>query len=306
MNLTRRLTLAAVTIATAALVAACVPDSPPSTTSTTTGPSTVATVTDATFEWTISREADNGSFAGPANYWSAGRSDSTQATYVATDGDATVLKKNAAGVYVPIGSEAAVSWENRNKDGSGNTVTAMNAFYLGQKIRYTNGTGTVDTATGEATIQWNGTFTVNFYGNYVPFWIVDPTLTVDAAGTGTLTATLGGYASSIGNPAERTELPDTANVVLAELPDVYASGSISTGFSSALPNYLGRAVTAPAGSEQAPQSPTNTAYWGSWPQSFTDFQQATGLGTYWYTSGLASTDAKKPQEPISVSYTLNP
>lgn len=304
---TRRMTLVVATIAAAALVAACSPDSPPETTTTTSpGGSTVKTVTDATFEWTISREADNGTFAGVANYWSAGRSDSTEATYVATDGNATVLKKNAAGTYVPIGSESAVSWANRNKDGAGVTVTANSANYLGQKVRYTNGTGTVDTATGVAAIQWTGTFTVNFYGHYVPFWIVNPKLTVDAAGKGTVTATLGGYASSIGDPDTRVELPDTANIVLAELPNVYSSGSITTGFASALPNYLGRAITAPAGSEQVVQTPANSAYWGAWPQSFTDFQQATGLGAYWYTSGLTTTDTKKPQEPISVTYTLNP
>ena len=65
------------------------------------GPSTVKTVSNATFEWTISREAD-GSFApGEVNYWSAGQSDSTVATYVPTNGHVTVLKKNASGTYVP-------------------------------------------------------------------------------------------------------------------------------------------------------------------------------------------------------------
>jgi len=307
---TRRVLAAAWLALTAALVGACVPPDagpPASTTSTTQPGSTVKTVTNATLEWTISREADNGAFApGEVNYWSAGQSDSTEATYVATNGNATVLKRNASGAYVPIGSEPAVSWANRNRDGAGNVVSATNAYYLGQKVRYTNGTGSVDTATGVATIQWTGTFTVNFYGRYVPFWIVNPKLTVDANGKGVLTASLGGYASSLENPDVRTPLPQADDVVLAELPDVYSSGSVATGFPSALPNYLGTVVTTPAEAPQAPQSPTNAAYWGSWPQSFVDFQQHTGLGTYWYTSGGSSADAKKPQEPISVSYTLNP
>jgi hypothetical protein len=293
----------------AALVAACVPDpgGPGSTTSTSTAPGVVRTVSNATFEWTVSKEANNGSFApGQVNYWSAGQSDSTAATYVASNGNATVLKKNAGGTYVPIGSESAVSWANRNRDGAGNVVTATNAVFLGQKVRFTNGTGTVNTSTGVSTIQWTGTFSINFYGQYVPFWIVNPKLTVDAAGTGTITATLGGFASDISNPDVRTELPATPNVVVAELPNVYASGSIATGFANAPTAYLGTAVTVPAGgAPQVAQTPANSAFWGAWPQSFVDFQQDTGLGSYWYTSG-GGADDEKPQDPVSVSYTLNP
>ena len=104
-----RQALAAMAVACIALIAAaCVPE--PSGPPPTTVPGTIKTVTNATFEWTISREADNGSFApGQVNYWSAGQSDSTAATYVPTNGNATVLKKNASGTYVPIGSEASVS-----------------------------------------------------------------------------------------------------------------------------------------------------------------------------------------------------
>jgi hypothetical protein len=290
-----------VVAATAMALAACTttPSAP-----TTTAPGT-RTVSNATFEWTISREADNGSFApGQVNYWSAGQSDSTQATYVATNGNATVLKKNASGTYVPIGSEAAVSWANRTKDGAGNTVTATNAFYLGQKVRYANGTGTVNTTTGAATIQWTGTFTINFYGQYVPFWIVNPKLTVAAGGSAKLTATLGGYASSMDDPDVRTPLAPTANVVVAEFANVWAGGSTATGFTAAT-KYLGNTITAPAEAPQVAKTSANQAYWGAWPQSFVNFQNATGLGSYWYTSG-GTADPKKPQEPVSVAYTLNP
>lgn len=297
MRTLRRPVLAAVALAAvAALGAACTPS-----------PSEARTVSDATLEWTISREADNGAFApGQVNYWSAGRSDSTEATYVATDGDVTVLKKNASGTYVPIGSEASVSWANRNRDGVGNVVTATNAFHLGQKVRLTNGTGTVDTATGVASIEWDGTFTVNFYGQYVPFWLTDLELIVDAAGTGTLTATLGGYASDMSNPDVRVPLPDTPNVVVARIPNVWGSGSAEAGFASAPTGYVGTSITVPAGGvPQLPQNGANSAFWGSWPQSFVDFQQATGLGAYWYTSGGAA-DPKKVQDPISVAWTLDP
>ena len=87
-------------------------------------------------------------------------------------------------------------------------------------MRFTGGTGTVDSATGVSTVQWTGTFTVNFYGKYVPFWIINPKLTVNAAGVGQITATLGGYASSLENPDVRTLLPATPNVVLANFTSV--------------------------------------------------------------------------------------
>jgi hypothetical protein len=300
----RRALVALALTAVAALAAACVPATPGATTTTTTAaPGTIRAITGAELEWTVSREADSASFApGQVNYWSAGQSDSTSATYSATNGNATVLKQNAAGTYVPIGSESSVSWANRNRNGAGTVVTTANGLRLGQKVRLSGGTGTVNTATGVATIQWTGTVSINFYGQYVPFWIVNPKLTVSAGGAAKLTATLGGFASSLDDPDVRTPLAPTANVVLAEIADAWRGGSVSTGFTSAT-KYLGTTVTTPADAPQVLRTTANTAYWGSWPQSFVNFQNATGLGTYWYTSGGAA-DAKKPQDPVSVKYTL--
>lgn len=305
-TLTRRRTLV---VAVAAVVtmaaAACVPpDDGSATTSTVAG--VTKAVSNATFEWTISREADNGAMNGQPNYWSAGQSDSTQSTYTSTNANATVLKKNAAGAFVPIGSDAAVSWANRNKDGAGNTVTATNPFYLGQKVRYTGGTGTVNTTTGAATIQWTGTFTVNFYGPLVPFWITDPKLTVDANGSATLSATMGGFASSMDNPDVRVTLPNRTNVTIANFSDVYNGANVATGWSKT-PTYLDTAiVTASNTSPQVAKTPANASYWGAWPQAFVDFQSDTGLGSYWYTSGTSLIDPKKVQEPVTVAYTLAP
>ncbi len=297
-NLTRRSLAVAVVAATALLAAACVEPAPPA---------PAPNVTNAVFEWTISRQADNGAFNGEVNYWSAGRSDSTQGTYVATNGNATVLKKNASGTYVPIASETAVNWTNRNRAGNGALVTSTNAAFLGQKVRLTNGTGTVNATTGKATIRWTGTFSVNFYGSLVPFWIVNPTLNVDASGVGRLTATVGGFASDQEDPDVRVALADRANVVLAEFPNFYGGGSIATGNTSAAPKYLGRSVTVPA--EGVPQQALfpgfNDSFWGAWPQSFVDFQQQTGLGAYWYTSG-GFADQHKPQEPVSATWTITP
>ena len=95
-------------------------------------------------------------------------------------------------------------------------------------------------------------------------------------------------------------------MVLAELPNVYASGAIATGFTNARTAYVGTAVTVPAdGTPQTARTASNSAYWGGWPQSFVNFQQATGLGSYWYSSGGAADD-EKPQDPVTVGYSLNP
>lgn len=289
----RRGLFAAAMLAAALAITACAPD--PGI------PDTTRAVQNATFEWTISREADKGAYNGQVNYWSAGQSDSTQATYVPTDGNVTVLKRNSAGGFVPIGADASVSWANKHKDGSGNVVTAFNAFHLGQKVRYANGTGTVNTATGAATIRWAGTFSVNFYGQLVPFWITDPTLTVDAGGAARITATMGGFASSQENPEVRVPLTPRSGVVIAEFANVYAGGSATTGWTSPT-RFLGTTVTT-TGAPQVAKSTANAAHWGAWPQSFVDFQSATGLGDYWYSSGGAA-DARKPQDPVTVSYTL--
>ena len=60
-----------------------------------------------------------------------------------------------------------------------------------------------------------------------------------------------------------------------------------------------------ASGEKTARTASNSAYWGGWPQSFVNFQQATGLGSYWYSSGGAADD-EKPQDPVTVGYSLNP
>jgi len=67
---------------------------------------------------------------------------------------------------------------------------------------------------------------------------------------------------------------------------------------SVTPDYRGVEVT----TESTPQNRT-AATWGSFPQSFIDFQQLTGQSSYWYSSG-GSRDAAKPTTPLNVSYTL--
>ena len=253
------------------------------------------TITGATLEWTVSDEANAASFNGQCNFMSAGKSDGSASTYTATDGNATVLKLNASDEYVPISSYAS-----RCLDKTGapvNFLSGAAARRLGQKVRFTGGTGTLDPATGAATIQWTGSFSINFYGTLVPFWMTDPKLVVDASGNGQITATMGGYASDMANPELRVPLPETPNVVIATLSGV--DGDNTTGFTTT-PVFSGVEYDVDPESGQPPQNRVNPG-WGAWPESFVDFQMQTGLGSYWYSSG-SSVDVRKPPFPLTVGY----
>jgi hypothetical protein len=253
------------------------------------------TVSNATFEWTVSDETNAAAFNGQCNFWSGGESDGTAATYGATGGNATVLKLNASDVHVPVSD-----YNTRCLDKTGqpvNFLSGASARRAGQKVRFTGGTGTLNPATGVSTIQWTGTFSINFYGTLVPFYIKDPKLTMSAGGTGTITATMGGYASDINEPDVRVPLTPQSNVVIATLSGV--SSANTTGFTTT-PVYSGVEYDVDPESGQAPQNRVNPG-WGSWPTSFVDFQMQTGLGSYWYSSG-GSIDVRKPPQALTVSY----
>ena len=245
-------------------------------------------ITEATFEWSVSDEANTGAYNGSCNYMSAGESDGSLATFRATDGDATVLKLTAAGTYAPVSDYAT-----RCRDKDGVTVTPAGTRRLGQKVRYVNGTGTADPVTGEVSIQWRGTFSNNFYGSLTPFWFKDPFLTVDANGNGRITATVGGYISSIDNPDVRELAVPRDGVVIAELRGV---GSRNADGFIATPLYPGVVYE----SSEAPQSRFYDG-WGAWPTPLIDYMSELGLGAYWYSSGGAA-DARKAPAPIAVGF----
>jgi hypothetical protein len=243
-------------------------------------------VTGATLEWSVNDEANAGAFNGDCNYLSAGESDGTAATYRATDRDVTILKRNAAGVYAPVTDHST-----RCLDANGVKVAATGSSRLDQRVLYTNGTGTLDPETGEASIQWRGTFTLNFYGSLIPFWITDPQLVVDAAGRGQLVATLGGFASDIDNPLVRAPLDPVPGIVVATFSgvDLRSGGSVTV-----TPDYAGVTYE----STETPQLRIPGTAWGSWPASFVDFHVLSGLSGYWYTTGGLA-DVRKPPAPIT-------
>jgi hypothetical protein len=231
-------------------------------------------------DWTGSEELQGRTPNGAVNFFSAGVSDGSQATYASASAGVTVVQVAAGGAEQPA------SWATRDQHLSSGGK---------QLVRLVNGTGSV-APDGSATVFWGGSFSVNMYGGLVPFTIASPVLHVDPDGHGSLTGTLSGYASSQSNPIERTPIAPVAGVTIATFSD----GRIDPADPSTItPDYSGVQVEIPAGQTQQARSGDG---WGAWPQSFVDFQLQTGLGSYWYSSGGAA-DPQKTADPFVVSVT---
>ncbi|GAA1529635.1 hypothetical protein GCM10009788_36370 [Nocardioides humi] len=231
-------------------------------------------------EWSGNQEVQSAPPFGGSNYLSAGASDGDEATYRAVDGDVAVVHRDAAG------AESPASYDTRAAQ-TGGAVT--------QLVRLSGGHAQIE-ADGSASVEWDGSFSVNFYGGLVPFTLTDPHLSVAADGTGTLRADLSGYAATMENPDDRTPLDPVEDVTIATYQDVELDPA---GRVTITPEYAGVELDVPAGQTAQNRSVTG---WGSWPQEFVDFHFATGLSSYWYSSGGAA-DAKKAPLPSVVDLT---
>lgn len=259
-----------------------------------------STIDDAVFTWGLNNEAGNSAYDGSFNLLSAGAlgkatagAKVSQSQWLQSEGNVSIEKKQTSGDW------AAATWAGLSTSVSGGSIKPpTSAVYSENRVNIANGTGTVDVEDGTAEIQWTGTFTAAYYQGLTQFWVQDPKLTVESDGTGTVTATLGGYGTSMDDPELFETLTPRADVVIASLSGVEVTDS---GF-TVTPDYLGTAVEIPE--TGAPQSTTG-ANWGSFPQAFVDFQQLTGAASYWYSSGGAADNAK-PATALGVSYTAAP
>jgi hypothetical protein len=266
------------------------------------------TITGAELRWELNKESVSGAYApGTWNLFSAGKLDDpgagsqtltsgdegatwtngAAAGWTSTEGNVTVLDKQADGSYAPTtwtGARQNAAGQNANTAG----ITSENVLSL------RNGSGSVDPVTDTGTLTWDGDFTVVYYSGMSFFHVSDPELTV-TDGTGTLTATLSGYGSDMADPTVWSPLPAT-EVTLADVTGVDLT---PTGL-TVTPTYLGVTVTPPAGNP--PQVTSNAATAGSFPQSFIDFQGRVGTASYWYSSG-GGADSRKVPTPVTVSDT---
>ncbi len=268
------------------------------------------TIDDAVFRWGLSNESNNSAFFGGSNFFAAGKignpgagsqllKDADQgatwqngaaAGWSAEAGNVTIEKKQADGSY------ATATWDGRDTTATGGSLGAPGAAtYSDHQIVIENGTGTVDVAAGTAEISWDGDASVIFYGGYTFWYLSDPELTVNADGTGDLTATVSGYGASMDDPTLWTAIAER-EVTLADFDDLDVTEDGITG----VPEYLGVEVDTPGNA----QARTGTS-WGSFPQSFVDFQQLTGQTSYWYSSG-SGLDAGKVALPFEVQLSQAP
>jgi len=259
-------------------------------------PADGTTITNAQLRWGLNTEAGAGAFAGGCNFLSAGRAGDAGSArvwgagdglYSARAGSVRIEKPNAAGEWVPA------SFATRCLDPQGRAVTTSSMTSAsGNNVVIDGGTGSVR-ADGGMDLRWSGSFTVVFYGGMTYWSVTDPVLTIDASGTGRLVGTASGWGTSMDDTTKWEKLPDQS-IVLAEVRRVDSSGG--AGF-SVVPEYLGVAVS----DGQAPRTAQNQAYWGSFPQSFVDYQSRTGQRAYWLTSGGVR-DPAKPATALTVSY----
>jgi hypothetical protein len=262
------------------------------------------TISDAELRWELNKESTAGAFApGTWNLFSAGRlgnpgqggqtlssadqgatwGNGAAAGWRSTDGNVTIDDLQADGSWAPT------TWQGTRTNATGATVNTSGTT-SDNVVSIAHGTGTLDPATDSGTIAWDGDFTVVYYSGMSYFHVSDPRLTL-TNGTGTVTATLGGYASSMDDTSVWNALPETT-VTLADVTDV----DVTDAGLTVTPRYLGVKVTPPAGSSDQVTSGSSA---GSFPQSFVDFQGKVGTASYWYSSGGAA-DVRKPTTPLHV------
>jgi hypothetical protein len=259
-------------------------------------------VTGAQLRWGINNESNNRAFApGTYNFFSAGivpdpgRGGTTlpPSSWRAVDGTVRIEKQQ------PDGSWAAATWAGLSTTAQGATIASpTSGEFSNHQVVLDAGTGTVDPATGFATISWKGSFTVLFYSGMSYFTVTDPALSVTPE-RAQLTATIGGFASDMDDQSQWNPLPPT-QVVLADLPRDQVDLASADGFAST-PAYLGVGWQPPA--DEAAQ--VGGPWKGAFPASFLDVVSSAGTAGYWYSTGGA-TDAYKPPLPLTVSWAGTP
>lgn len=248
----------------------------------------------AVLRWGINDESSNAAHApGTYNFFSAGSIDYPgsgrqlrESAWRQASGDVAIEKWDGS-------SWRPATWVGLSTDSAGATLRSPTAgVFSNHQVALSGGVGEVDREAGTATIRWDGEFTVLYYSGMSLFHVIDPVLTV-ADGRGTLTASVGGYASSIDDPG--TAVPVAPRqATLAALPSVDLAAV--DGF-SATPSYRGVRVT----TSGTPQDLSDPAVAGAFPQDLVSVMETLGTGSYWYSSG-GSTDPYKIAKALSVSY----
>ncbi|GAA2234363.1 hypothetical protein N1031_09570 [Herbiconiux moechotypicola] len=251
-------------------------------------------ITAATIEFGFNAVHQGASPAGGCNYFVAGAVTGLGDDYQSVDGDVYVIKKHSDGTsqVVDVASRCTPA------EGSSDSINQRFLFTAGEGSSTEEGT----------TIQWTGAGTVNAYGGLVSWYFENPELVLDENGDGQITARVGGFGSSMEDPTVKVPLDPREDVVIADVQGAQVvDGRIEIDPVWAGVDYFPLTDPLNPDSERKSVSAVPQAAkdanpdWGSWPESFVDFQYATGLSSYWHTSGL-SADPLKPPMAIDVAF----
>jgi len=251
------------------------------------GPTEVA---DVVLRWGVNNESNTAAYLpGTFNFFSAGRAPGNdgqpipRSSWRPRAGDVAVEKWHARSRQW-----RTATWEGLRTDVSGAPLTVGRSS--GHTLVFGGGTGTVDRASGDADIAWDGDATVVYYSGFTMFYLSDPRLVVDD-GDGVLTASVEGFASSRDQPGSWEPVP-AKRVTVAVLPDVDLDDE--RGF-VVEPAYRRVTVTVPDG-VQLREGPD----WGAFPQDFVSYMAGLGTAAFWYSSGGAA-DPNKVPLPLTLS-----
>ena len=237
---------------------------------------------DVTLDWTGSPELQKAPPFGGSNYFSAGVSDGTEATYATT----VRPRRRRAGraerrrLDPDVGHARRPCRERRHASASASPAVRPRS-----------------PPTAPPRCAWSGSFSVNFYGGLVPFTITRPR----ADGR------RGRRGHADGRPLRLRLQPGEPGLAHAGRPRRRRDGrDVLRRARSTLPARSRSTRTTRASRSRCPSAPPaqnrTVEGWGAWPQPFVDFHVATGLAPYWYSSGGAA-DAFKAPDPFVVDFT---
>lgn len=251
------------------------------------------TVDDASFTWGVSGYAQKGIF-GPWTF----KDLTGSTTYL--EGSVTTTATSPQSEYV-VNPVPATSFPT---DKAGKTPNA---------VKFTGGTGTRDSETGDVELSWTGSYTVNAYPamfNAPNEIYADPQLSLDGDGNGELTMefTIGAGLDMDGNPTEPVELGRVPVMT-------YSEGAVDTTSLDSFrltPDYQGVEVT-PETLEEDPSGAQNrtcttdggaTGWWGSWPAELVDVLPSF-VRPHFYSTGCGGLQDNKPALPADVDLGLD-
>lgn len=256
--------------AVATVAAACVPQ--PSEPTTTTTPSTTTTVApveltpveDVQLAWAYSGYAQIGVF-GP---WS----------------------------QTVTGDDVALAAAN----GEVSTGLAEHAARVFTEVHFDHGSGAIDPLTGEGTISWDGSWTLNAYAGQFGApdeTLSDPILDVQADGSGTLSveAVVSAGLDSAGNPTPQTGPTRVDIVTFTSLAELTSTGM------KVQPDFAGRAYV-PGANESAWLSCDGSG--GSWPAEWIQMVPSS-LRPHYYTTSCGGLNAYKPPSTVHINWTTS-